>query len=211
MKKIGLFGGTFDPIHIGHLQMALEAKAALALDELRLIPCHQPYHREQAPSLSAQQRLQLLQLAVDDAEGLIIDDRELKRSGPSYTIDTLLELRQAFGDECSMVLLMGMDAYQHFHRWHRAQDIVRCAHIVVITRPGYDKSMAASLSEFDEQHLANIDRQPAGQRLLLPLTAIDVSATAIRQQLAQHQLPNTLPAPVADFIRQHRLYGYGED
>lgn len=189
--------------------MALEAKEALGLDELRLIPCHQPYHRDQAPSLSSQQRLHLLSLAIADIDGLMIDNRELARSGPTYTVDTLIELRQELGNDCSIVLLMGVDAYQGFERWYRWQDIETLAHIGVITRPGYELAIPVreKLQPYTEAQML-IEQKPAGEAVLLPLTAMPISATAVRAQLAQGEIPNTLSAPVADFIRENRLYGY---
>lgn len=209
IKKVGLLGGTFDPVHNGHIQMALEAKEALKLDELRLIPCHQPYHRDQAPSLSSQQRLQLLRLAINDIDGLMIDDRELARNGPTYTVDTLTELRRELGNECSLVLLMGVDAYQGFERWYRWQDIETLAHIGVITRPGYEltTTMREALQPYAEAQQI-IEHKSAGVKLLLPLSEMPISATEVRAQLAQGQMPDTLSAPVADFIRENRLYGY---
>lgn len=209
MRKVGILGGTFDPVHKGHIQMALEAKAALGLDELRLIPCHQPYHRDQAPHLDSQQRLHLLRLAIVEFDGLMIDDRELARSGATYTVDTLTELRQELGDNCSLVLLMGVDAYQGFERWHRWQDIQQLAHIGVMTRPGFTLAGDTVLPSYSDVQDA-IDEHPAGARVLLSLSAMDISATQVRAQLAQQQIPDTLSAPVADFIRTNHLYGYHE-
>jgi len=209
IKKVGVLGGTFDPVHKGHIQMALEAKAVLGLDELRLIPCHQPYHREQAPSLSSEQRLHLLSLAIRDIDGLMIDDRELARKGPTYTVDTLLALRQELGDDCALVLLMGVDAYQSFERWHRWQEIERLAHIGVITRPGYElaSTLAQKLLPYQRAQTLILEHT-AGESLLLPLSAMPISATEVRAQLANGQMPDTLSAPVADFIRDNRLYGF---
>lgn len=208
-RKVGLLGGTFDPVHRGHIQMALEAKAALDLDELRLIPCHVPYHREQAPKLNSQQRLHLLKLAVSDVEGLVVDDRELVREGPTYTVDTLTELREALGEQCSLVLLMGVDAYQGFAQWHRWQDIEALAHIGVMTRPGFALDADDKLTPcVDAKHL--IEQQPAGQKCLLALTPMPVSATEIRAELTQGRMPKLLATPVANFIRKNRLYGYRE-
>ena len=126
LKAVGVFGGTFDPVHKGHIQMALEAKKQLDLEEIRLIPCHVPPHREQ-PVLNSACRLQLLQLAVSGIAGIVIDDRELFREGPSFTVDTLKALRNELtserGDEVSLVLILGADAYARLNTWERWQEI----------------------------------------------------------------------------------------
>jgi len=139
----------------------------------------------------------------------MIDDRELAREGPTYTVDTLLALRQELGDNCALVLLMGVDAYQSFERWHQWQQIERLAHIGVITRPGYAlaPALAQKLTPYPKAQKV-LSNKAAGASLLLPLTAMPISATEVRTQLAKGQLPETLSAPVADFIRDNRLYGY---
>ncbi len=135
LRTIGFFGGTFDPVHCGHLQMALAAKKHLKLDEVRLLPCHQPPHRA-APQLTSQQRLLLLNLAVQEVDGLSIDDRELRRDKLSWTVDTLKDCRKEFGDELSITLLMGVDAYNGLQQWYEWQQLLKLSHIVVMQRPG---------------------------------------------------------------------------
>jgi len=136
-RKIGIFGGTFDPIHIGHLRMALELKEQLGLDEMRLLPCHQPPHRD-APQVSSVQRVEMLRIALQDCPELQLDERELLRDKPSYTYDTLMELRAELGSEVSLVLCMGEDAFAGLPTWYRWQELIRLAHLVVIARPGWN-------------------------------------------------------------------------
>ena len=132
---IGVLGGTFDPVHFGHLRPALEVRQALGLEELRLIPLRQAVHRSQ-PQASPEQRLAMLRLAVRGAEGLRIDDRELRRVGESYTYDTLVDLRIELGPAVGLCLLVGADAFRGFLSWHRPDDILALAHLIVMRRPG---------------------------------------------------------------------------
>ena len=135
-KMIGIFGGTFDPIHYGHLRSALEVKEIFGLTEVRLIPSAQPPHREQ-PAATALMRLQMLELAVKNQPGLIIDTRELNRSGVSYMVDTLKSLRKEFKDE-PLLLFIGSDAFNNLKTWYQWQHLFDFAHIVVMTRPGFE-------------------------------------------------------------------------
>ncbi|MGZ8137342.1 MAG: nicotinate-nucleotide adenylyltransferase, partial [Methylococcaceae bacterium] len=132
---IGIFGGTFDPIHYGHLRSALEVKERLGLTEVRLIPCSQPPHREQ-PVAPAPMRLQMLELAIKNQPGLIADTRELQRQGSSYMVDTLQSLQQEFKDR-SLLLFIGADAFNHLTGWRQWRQLFDYAHIVVMTRPGF--------------------------------------------------------------------------
>ena len=133
---IGIFGGTFDPVHYGHLRSALEVKDIFGLSEVRLIPCAQPPHREQ-PAATALMRLHMLELAIENQPGLIIDTRELNRQGVSYMVDTLKSLRQEFPNE-PLLLFIGSDAFNHLKTWHQWQHLFDTAHIVVMTRPGFE-------------------------------------------------------------------------
>lgn len=211
-----MFGGTFDPVHNAHIQMALSALSELKLDEVRLIPCHQPPHRDQ-PQLTSHERLHLLELATANHASLRVDDRELKRPGPSWTADTLRDLRQELGEQVSIVLLMGADAYSSLSSWYQWQLLPRLAHIAVFLRPGYSLPDSGLLSEY-------LDRSPSGQALLLGIqnqpsgliaalnqAQVDLSATAVREQLAQGRVPDSLDPAVRDYIVKHRLYGYKEN
>ncbi len=159
---IGILGGTFDPIHYGHLRSALEVKDVFGLTEVRLIPCANPPHREQ-PTVTAKMRLQMLELAIKNQPGLKIDTRELDRydqhQAPSYMVDTLKSLRQEFPTE-PLLLFIGSDAFKHLTGWHQWQQLFDYAHIVVMTRPGFETQ---ELDGFFKARLAK-DEKRAGAR-----------------------------------------------
>ncbi len=203
---IGVYGGTFNPVHYGHLRTALEVKEIFALDEIRLIPCRLPPHREQ-PDVSAETRLILLQLAIEKLSALIVDRRELDREGPSYMVDTLESLRTELVD-CPLLLFIGTDAFAKLNSWHQWRQLFDYAHIVVMTRPGYKPH---TLCDFlnskltDQQEL--LQKQAAGCLFFQKVTQLDISATAIRALLAKGKDPRfLLPDKVIGYINQHKLY-----
>jgi nicotinate-nucleotide adenylyltransferase len=203
---IGIFGGTFDPIHYGHLRSALEVKEVLALSKLLLIPSAQPPHRAQ-PAASAAQRLQMLELAVSNHPELSIDARELNHDGPSYMVDTLVSLRQDYPQQ-PLLLLIGCDAFKQLMSWHQWQRLFDFAHIVVMTRPGNVlEAMPAYFKEHCCQQITELASTRAGKLYFQPVTALDISATAIRHMITQQQNPGfLLPDTVLAYIRQHQLY-----
>ncbi len=170
---IGILGGTFDPIHHGHLRCAQELLQDLPLDEVRLVPCRIPPHRD-TPQASAEQRLRMLKAALDGAPGLTVDDRELSREGPSYTVDTLHSLRAEFG-ATPLCLIVGMDAFNGLDRWHRWQELIGLAHIVVAHRPGWLPPQAGAVAELLSSHAiqsaTELRARPAGRSLAWPRTA----------------------------------------
>ncbi|MGZ8927309.1 MAG: nicotinate-nucleotide adenylyltransferase [Methylobacter sp.] len=207
---IGIFGGTFDPIHYGHLRSALEVKDIFGLNEVRLIPCASPPHREQ-PAVSAEMRLQMLTLAIKNQPGLKIDTRELDRhkasdQTPSYMVDTLKSLRQEFSTE-PLLLFIGTDAFKHLTSWHQWQQLFDYAHIVVMTRPGFETQ---ELNDFFKARLAEakeLAQASAGKLCFQQVTQLDISATAIRAMIADKQNPGfLLPDAVIEYIKQHKLY-----
>ncbi len=208
-NTLGIFGGTFDPIHFGHLRLALELKQQLSLDEMRLIPGHKPPHREQ-PQVSSAQRLTMLQLALQDCPQLQWDDRELHREKKSYTYDTLCEFRKEFGGDISLVLCMGEDAFAGISTWYRWQDIIQLAHIAVITRPNSTIPDHSDVKDFLHQHqgtFVDVKQEAAGKVVMLSLRQLPISATEIRQQIARGESPQfLLPDAVWKFIREKRLY-----
>ena len=209
--SVGVFGGTFDPVHIGHLRTALELREALALDEMRLLPCAVPPHRD-APEVAAQHRLAMLRAAVDAEPGLLADDRELKRQGPSYTIDSLLELRRELGAATAICLCIGMDALLNLATWHRWRELLDYAHIVVAARPGWQAPDGCAVDQLvrDRQSdsAARLRREPCGLIWLAEMTLLPVSATDIRTALAGgRSVRYLLPDLVIDYIRRHQLYG----
>ena len=209
MQTIGIFGGTFDPIHLGHLRSAQELRERLALDELRLLPCHLPPHRE-TPGCSSERRLAMVRLACEGTD-LQVDDRELRRAGPSYTVETLTQIREELGDEISLCWVMGVDAFNGLESWHRWRELLSLAHIVVMARPGEtllgDGPVAALLAKHRVEELAVLKSGPAGTIFPVVLTPWPISATAIREALKNGQpVDGLMPQPVVNYIQQHRLY-----
>ena len=208
LRAIGIFGGTFDPVHRGHITLALELQNHLQLDVMFLMPCRVPPHRAQ-PSASDDYRLQMLQLATANT-GLQIDARELTREGPSYTVDSLKALRRDYGTDCAIVLCMGMDAFTAFTTWHDWQQIPQLAHIAVVQRPDVtftpDRNISDLLNRYATTVAADLTRQPAGKIYLTQLSQIPVSSTAIRQMLATGQTIPALHPDVYEFIQRKGLY-----
>ncbi len=206
---IGLFGGTFDPVHHGHLRLAVELRERLELAELRLIPCHVPALRG-APGASPAQRLEMLRLATAGEPGLVIDGRELARPGPSYTIDTLIELRAELGPERSLVWVLGIDALAGLPRWQRWRELTERAHLCVLSRPGAKLPDDPALEAFLAGHRAGaavVRERPAGGICFQPASRLEISATAIRDALAGGRSARYwLPDAVLDYIRAQGLY-----
>ena len=204
ISRIGVYGGTFDPIHFGHLRPALEVMEACHLDQVRFVPCSVPVHRE-APLASAEDRLAMIQRAIEPVSAFVLDRREILRAGPSYMVDTLASLREAF-PEAQLVLILGQDAFAQFHRWHRWQKILALASVVVTRRPGSPMYVPPVLEAFRyEGALAQLP--PLGGIGLLEVTQLDISSTDIRARLrAGQRVDYLLPHSVIEYIRLHRLY-----
>jgi len=211
---IGVFGGTFDPVHFGHLRPALELFEVLRLDELRLIPAGVPPHRR-APYADPAHRLEMLRRAVAAQPGFIPDEREIRRSGPSYMVDTLTELRAELGEGRPLCLLMGMDAFLGLNGWHRWQEIPRLAHLVVSHRPGWSPEHlddhGGPLAELAGGSLVSdpgaLRDSPAGCVFMHPVTQLDISSTRIRSLIRQRRNPRyLLPEEVRAYIQEQRLY-----
>ena len=192
MARIGLLGGTFDPIHFGHLGMAQELAQALALDTVKFIPAAVPPLKSQ-PSTSAIDRCAMVQLAIANNPDFQLDDRELKRTGPSYTLDTLRSLRSELGEQDSLVLFIGSDAFKQFNRWHQWQEIIRLCHIALVARPDSEVSTALDpeLVTFLQDHYTEnaMDLQSATTGLITmqAITPLTISSSAIREQLKIRQ------------------------
>jgi nicotinate-nucleotide adenylyltransferase len=200
MKPLALFGGTFDPIHIGHLSVAWEASELLDA-EVRLMPASVPPHRS-APTATAEQRVEMLRAALRGQSRLTLDTRELDRSGPSYTIDTLEEFREEFGDR-PLVLLLGADAFAGLRSWQRWRDLFDVTHIGVINRPGVDTFISVELERAVAPRRTDdpavVRAQPAGRVIELTVTPLEISATRIRELLAAGRDPRyLLPAGLFD-------------
>lgn len=190
---LAILGGTFDPVHLGHLNAAWEA-AELLNTPVRLLPAAVPPHR-QAPRASGAQRVAMLEAALAHQTRLSLDTRELARSGPSYTIDTLEELRVEQGDQ-PLILLLGADAFAGLPTWHRWRELLEVAHIGVMTRPGIDATWPDQLQHTAAARVTGPDgawrTTPAGQVIELSITPLDISATRVRELLAAGRDPRFL-------------------
>jgi nicotinate-nucleotide adenylyltransferase len=207
---IGIYGGTFDPIHYGHLRTALEVKEAARLGEVRFVPCRLPPHRA-APEAEPEVRLRMLELALHDAEpGFRIDTRELKRAGPSYMVDTLASIRAEIGMR-PLCLIVGLDAFLGLPRWHRWRELFDLAHIAVMRRPGAEPDFAGDLAPYIRERrvdqAALLGLRPAGSIGFIDVTQLDISATRIRAAVKTGKSARYLvPDPVWHLIRAEGLY-----
>ncbi len=206
-----IYGGTFDPIHNGHLRVAVELREALAIREIHLLPSHIPPHRDR-PGGSGDRRLELLKLAVAGEPGLAVDDRELTRDGASYTVDTLRQLREQLGPDEPLAMVVGSDAFASFDRWHQWAAIPELAHIILVARPGAQLSPgsipARLLEKRRANHIAALKAAPGGYILELEPPLLDISATGIRERLAAGRSVRYL-VPDAVLARIDELGMYG--
>ncbi|HEX7043845.1 MAG TPA: nicotinate-nucleotide adenylyltransferase [Burkholderiales bacterium] len=207
---IGLLGGTFDPVHYGHLRPAHEVCRRLALAELRLVPAAQPPHRR-PPLATPEQRLRMVELAVAEFPGLVADDREVRRGGVSYTVPTLEALRAELGPRVPLCFVLGADAFAGLPSWHRWEALFELAHLVVMERPGAPLVREA-LPVWAASRLCASPDALAGRRsgsiALLPVTQYDISATRLREIIARGGTPSfdEIPRAVWEYIQRHNLY-----
>lgn len=204
-----LFGGTFDPFHCGHFAVA-EALATQLRAPVTLLPNNTPPHRPQ-PEADAQHRLAMLQCAAAEWPFLRVDDRELRRATPSWTIDTLHEWRREHGSQASLAFVIGQDSLLSLTHWHRWQAILAACHLIVCARPGYPCEVPDALQSWYNRHRttdpAALRQTPCGCIYPAPTPRRDISATAIRQRLHRGEAcADLLPAPVLAYIRRHGLY-----
>ncbi|MGH8596999.1 MAG: nicotinate-nucleotide adenylyltransferase [Gammaproteobacteria bacterium] len=215
-RPIGVFGGTFDPIHFGHLCLAHELAQHLSLGEVRFVPTGLPPHRG-APASSPRHRLAMVRLAITGNPQFVIDEREVLRKGPCYTFDTLSELRTELGAARPLCLLMGSDAFSGLVTWKNWRGLFDLAHIAVAHRAGFvrktwERLLPAALRREMRKRLtadnAMLCAQPHGSIFLQPITALDISASTIRARLkARVSSPRyLLPDAVLEYSRQHRLF-----
>ncbi|MGB5261096.1 MAG: nicotinate-nucleotide adenylyltransferase [Gammaproteobacteria bacterium] len=206
---IGILGGTFDPVHFGHLRPALDVKHALDLDEVRLMPCRVPPHRPQ-PQASPQQRAQMLSAAIEGIAGLVVDERELDRDGPSYTFDTLRSLRRDLPGS-TLCLLVGMDAFRGLPTWHCWRELLDHCHIVVMTRPQAMIPGKGELADYIQRHRARdatmLRAHPGGLLWFQEVTQLEISGTRLRAMLAAGEPADfLLPAQVLEMIHKNGFY-----
>lgn len=209
MSPIGVFGGTFDPIHYGHLRTAFEMLQALAFSHVRLIPCGDPPHRG-VTFADAELRLRMARAATEGLEGFVVDDRELRRDGPSYTIDTLKSLREEFPD-ASLGLIVGMDAFLGLPDWHRWGEILDFAHIVVAHRPGWKAPdygiLGRLLDERGTHRVLDLHETTNGFVHVHAVTQLEIASTEIRELVAAGRDPRFLmPDAVRDVIMESACY-----
>ena len=204
MRRIGIQGGTFDPIHFGHLRPALEVLEACALDEVRFIPCAQPVHRDM-PQTDAQARLAMVAHAIASVPAFRLDDREIRRSGPSYMVDTLTSLK-AEQPKAGFYLILGQDAFLKFETWYQWQKVLDLASLVVTQRPGYVVEVPEALRPY--LYTGVLAQMPAqGAVGLLPVTQLAISSTQIRAEIdAGRSIAYLLPEAVIAYIKEHGLY-----
>jgi len=208
-NAIGILGGTFNPIHHGHLRLAIELYERLNLTSVRLIPSAHPPHRAQ-PSVSSQHRLEMVQVAITGVEGLSVDDRELRRHGPSYTVDTLKSLREDY-PHCSLCLILGMDAFLGLPSWHEWEQLLTYVHFLVVRRSDTLLPEKHIMQAFFKAHQApsqeDLRKQIAGMIWMEEIPALNISATHIRGLIAAGKNPRyLLPPAVLDIINSHLMY-----
>lgn len=212
---IGILGGTFDPVHHGHLRLAQEALEQCNLAAIHFIPSGTPPHRN-APHASAIQRLDMLRLALQGNPAFVLDEREIYRIDPCYTVDTLTALRAEHGMQQPLCLLMGGDAFLLLHSWHEWKSLFELSHIVVMQRVGHPlgNSIHGTNESLHHEYRARLAPSPrilcdspAGAILVANMPALEISATDIRKRCAEKKnIHYLLPDVVADYIQLHHLY-----
>ncbi|WP_136255064.1 nicotinate-nucleotide adenylyltransferase [Onishia niordana] len=211
LPHVAMLGGTFDPVHLGHLRSAVELRMQLGLDCVHMIPAHVPPHRA-APGVSSAERLAMLRAGIGDTPGLYADDRELRREGPSYSVDTLRSLREEYGDEARLVMVVGHDAFLKLAHWQDPKALFDIAHVVVIARPDHAAPLPQALQKLidgrEVQTPEALFETPEGRLMQLALPSrLAVSATAIRRWLQQGEsVRYLLPEPVLSHITRAGLY-----
>lgn len=205
---IGVFGGTFDPIHFGHLKTVSAVRVQLALARVLIIPTHIPPHRS-APVALSEHRLSMIRAATKGMSELECDDREIRRGGISYTLLTVKELRQEYG-ETPLCLILGLDSFLDLPSWYRWTEILGYVHIVVMQRPGWDlpHSLPDWWSDAVEENPINLQREPHGCVYSMSVPSVDIKSTVIRKQLLRNmRINDALPSSVLSYIRRNKLYG----
>jgi nicotinate-nucleotide adenylyltransferase len=209
---IGLLGGTFNPIHYGHLRAAQELAAALNFSELRFIPAANPPHKP-APEVSAGHRAAMVELAICNNPLFKLDTRELARTGASYTFDTLVSLREELGQEVSLCWVMGSDAFLKLNTWHRWRELLDQCHIILVQRPNAENQpklpdeLATFLQDNYTENMDDLLEKSSGYIHMQAITPLDISATKIREALKSgHSARYLMPYNVIEYIATHKLY-----
>lgn len=211
---LGLFGGTFDPVHFGHLRLATELAEAFRLERVIFLPAGLPYHRGRAAHATNEQRLTMLKLVVARDPRFDVDDRELRRDGNTYTYDTLAEIRRERGPEQPLVFLTGSDAFEQIHTWHRWTELFDLAHFAVAIRANDERWFSKGPGAFPKEvwpritlNLRELLASPSGKIMTFSMTPLAVSSTAIRTLVAEGASIRYLtPEPVVEYVRSHNIY-----
>lgn len=207
---VGVLGGTFDPIHLGHLQLVTELREQLSLERILLMPDFQPVHRN-TPTASVTQRLQMLQIAIEEHKDVFVDDREIKRQGPSYTLFSLQELRTELGPDIPLFFILGADAFCDFDHWHEWKELIQYAHLLVASRPGDHTDVSKQLAVFIDTYEHQSEDYPTtafGSVIFMTNKLLNISSSDIRQRLADKKDVHYLVPPgVSSYIEQHKIYG----
>ena len=194
LKRLGVFGGTFDPIHLGHLICAEQLKQALDLDIVLLVPTSCPPHKPLSEPAGPEHRLAMVRLAIEQNPGFQDSDIEIRRGGTSYTIDTVHDLRAEYGKEIELWLLMGQDSYHDISAWKQPDSIAAECFFGVARRPGYEREMEPPV--------------PGVRSRFIDITAVDISSTDIRARIGEaRSIRFLVPRKVEDYIKTNRLYG----
>ena len=206
---LGLLGGTFDPVHVAHLRLAIEVRERLSLDEVRLMPAPNPRLRD-APQVDAATRLRLLHAAIRGMQGLAVDERELSTSGPTRTVETLRSLRNDEGSR-PLCLIIGADAAARLDRWHEWEQLIELAHLIIARRPGSQLPsrgpVAALIERCGDTRVCALGRQPAGVIHVCDIPGLDISATAVRERLADgRSIEFLVPEGVRQILMKEQLY-----
>ena len=210
MQKVGILGGTFDPIHYGHLRLALAATEQLGLDQVRLTPVHIPPHRS-LPIASNHHRQKMLELVLDKESKLCLDRRELESNDVSYTINTLKSLRQEYKHD-ALCLIVGRDAFNKIDTWKDWEQILDYAHIIVANRPGeYTNNISTILKDLVAKHLSDdlsvIDNEPNGKIIFIEIPMLDISSSQFRKNYNTNKPVNDLlPPQILNYIKHNHLY-----
>jgi nicotinate-nucleotide adenylyltransferase len=197
--KIGVLGGTFDPVHLGHLEMAEEARKALNLEEVIFVTAGQPVGKSGGIVTPAAQRVEMLRLALIGKSHFKISYMEIERPGPSYTVDSLAAINKRYGGKADIYFILGWDSLAQLPDWREPSRIIDMCHLVAVPRPGYPRPGVKTL----EKGIPGISRK----LVFLDKPNLDISATMIREKVARHEaIDRLIPGLVADYIKKHRLY-----
>ena len=209
---IGILGGTFNPIHNGHLHLAERLQQTLGFEAIRFMPAALPALKDK-PNVTAEQRAEMVKIAIANQPHFSLDTRELSRAGTSYTIDTLISLREELGDEVSICWLIGFDAFANLDAWHRWQELLNKAHLIVVKRPhssdlsNLNAEVKTLLKKHETENVEEVKKQAYGKILIQEIAALDISSTKIREKIAQDKdVRSMVPEALLSYIQQHQLY-----